>query len=152
MHQDQCVQMAREAAVDCRERHDYMPTTELLAQTWQPHRWVVDAMLMAAHEAENERDSFKRGNTELLELFMKLHAGEHESILPRVREILAGAGLLNVDNTLNWPALEDRKPKQKTWEQAVRECITDPAERERLLALADDATPAEVAAAVLGPA
>lgn len=27
MHQDQCVQIAREAAVDCGERHAYMPRT-----------------------------------------------------------------------------------------------------------------------------
>ncbi|HNB43676.1 MAG TPA: hypothetical protein PLL72_05725 [Burkholderiaceae bacterium] len=48
MHQDRCVELAREAAVDCGERHAYMPATELLAETWLPHRWVVDAMLMAA--------------------------------------------------------------------------------------------------------
>ena len=135
MHQDQCVQLAREAATYCGERHDYMPATELLAETWQPHRWVIDAMLLAANVAEKERDSFKAGNTELLELLMKLHAGQHESILPRVREILAGAGLLHADNTLNWDALEARKPKPITWEQAVNECVTDPEARERLLAM-----------------
>ena len=48
MHQDKCVEIARQAAVDCGERHDYMPATELLAETWTPHRWVVDAMLLAA--------------------------------------------------------------------------------------------------------
>lgn len=68
MHQDKCVELARQAAVDCGERHDYMPATELLAETWHPHRWVVDAMLLAADEAERERDAFKAGNTELLEL------------------------------------------------------------------------------------
>jgi hypothetical protein len=135
VHQDQCVQLAREAAVDCGERHSYMPATNLLAETWQPHRWVVDAMLLAADVAEKERDSYKAGNTELLELLMKLHAGQHESILPRVREILAGAGLVNADNTLNWPALEARKPKQKTWAEAVNECVTDPEARARLLAM-----------------
>lgn len=137
MHQDRCVQLAREAAVDCGERHDYMPATELLAETWQPHRWVVDAMLLAADEAERERDAFKSGNTELLELLMKLHAGQHESILPRVREILVGAGLVNADNTLNWPALEARKPKPITWEQAVNEYVTDPQRRAELLAMKD---------------
>jgi len=54
-----------------------------------------------------------------------------------VREILAGAGLVNADNTLNWPALEARKPKQITWEQAVNECVTDPEARARLLAMGD---------------
>ena len=137
MHQDRCVQLAREAAVACGERHSYMPATDLLAETWQPHRWVIDAMLLAADEAERERDRFKAGNTELLELLMKLHAGQHESILPRVREILVGAGLVNADNTLNWAALEERKPKPITWAQAVNECVTDPEARARLLAMSD---------------
>ena len=112
-----------------------MPASEAEAETWNPHRWVVDAMLLAAGEAEKERDAFKAGNTELLELLMKLHAGQNESILPRVREILSGAGLLNADSTLNWPALEARKPKPITWEQAVNECVTDPDARTRLLAM-----------------
>ena len=137
MHQDRCVQLAREAAVACGERHSYMPATDLLAETWQPHRWVIDAMLLAADEAERERDRFKAGNTELLELLMKLHAGQHESILPRVREILVGAGLVIADNTLNWAALEARKPKPITWEQAVNECVTDPQRRAELLAMKD---------------
>jgi len=135
MHQDRCVELAREAAIECGERHDYMPATDLLADTWHPHRWVVDAMLKAADEAERERDAYKSGNTELLELLMKLHAGQHESILPRVREILAGAGLVDADNRLCWDALEARKPKPKTWTEAVNECVTDPAARERLLAM-----------------
>lgn len=150
MHQDKAIEIAREAAVDCGERHDYMPPTPLLAEVWHPHRWVVDAMLMAAHEAEQERDRYRNGNTELLELFMKLHAGEVADVLDRVREILAGAGLIDTDNKLNWQALEDRKPKQQTWEQAVRECVTDPAEVERLLALDDNATSEDVYAAVRG--
>lgn len=137
MHQEKCVELAREAAVDCGERHDYMPATPLLAEVWHPHRWVVDAMLLAAHEAEQERNRYKAGNTELLELLMKLHAGEHSALLPRVREILAGAGLLTSDYRLNWPALEERKPKQITWEQAVNECVTDPDARARLLAMGD---------------
>ena len=135
MHQDKCVELAREAAVDCGERHAYMPSTELLASTWQPHRWVVDAMLLAAGEAERERDSYRAGNTDLLELLMKLHAGEHTAVLQRGREILVGAGLLKSDHTLNWPALEARKPKQQTWTEAVNECITDPEARARLLAM-----------------
>lgn len=138
MHQDRCVELAREAAVACGERHDYMPATDLLAETWQPHRWVIDAMLLAADEAERERDGFKAGNTELLELWLKLLDGQDIiDVQERVREILTGAGLLNPDNTPNWQALEDRKPKRITWEQAVAECVTDPAERARLLAMSD---------------
>lgn len=131
------IQLARDAAVNCGERHDYMPATELLASEWQPHRWVVDAMLMAVHEVERERDQYRAGNTELLELLMTIEAGQHSSALPRVREILTIAGLMNADHTLNWPALEDRKPKQQTWSDAVNECVTDPAERARLLAMVD---------------
>lgn len=97
--------------------------------------------------------AYRSGNTELLELWMKLVDGaDIIDVMERVREILSGAGLLGADNTLNWQALEDRKPKRQTWEQAVRECITDPAVVERLLALADDATHDEVVAAVRGPA
>jgi hypothetical protein len=94
-----------------------------------------------------ERDKYRNGNTTLLELLMKLCCGEHTSVLKEARDILLGAGLMNADYTPNWQALEDRKPKPQTWEQAVRECVTDPAEVERLLALADDATPEQVHAA-----
>ena len=136
MHQDRCVELARDAAVECGERHDYMPATDLLAETWSPHRWVVDSMLKAADEAERERDAFKSGNTELLGLWMKLLAGDDIiDVQERVREILTGAGLLNADNTPNWDALEARKPKPITWKQAVNECVTDPEARERLLAM-----------------
>lgn len=135
MHQDRCVQLAREAAVDCGERHDYMPATELLAETWQPHRWVVDAMLLAADEAERERDAFKAGNTELLEALMRYAEGQ-ESASAFAQDVLGRAGMLHPgDGTLNWAALEHRKPKPITWEQAVNECVTDPEARARLLAM-----------------
>lgn len=135
MHQDKAIQLAREAAVDCGERHSYMPPTPLLAEVWHPHRWVVDAMLLAAHEAETERDQYRAGNTELLELWMKLLDGRGIfDVQERVREILDSAGLRH-DGELDWASLEARRPKQITWEQAVNECVTDPAERERLLAL-----------------
>lgn len=150
MHQDQCREIARAAAVACHERHDYMPATPPLAEVWRPHRWVVDAMLLAAHEAEKERDRYKAGNTELLELWMKLFDGQDIiDVQERVREILEDAGLLR-EGKPEWAALDARKPKQKTWEQAVRECVTDPAEVDRLLALDDDATTDEVHAAVRG--
>lgn len=140
MHQDQCVEIARQAAVACHERHDYMPATELLAEVWQPPRWVIDAMLCAATVAEGERDRYRAGNTELLGLFMRLIDGDDIlELTDRVREILTGAGLVNPDHTMNWQALEDRKPKQISWEQAVNELVTDPEERARLLAMADEA-------------
>jgi hypothetical protein len=137
MHQDRCVELAREAAVACGERHSYMPATDLLAETWQPHRWVIDAMLLAADEPERERDQYRAGNTELLGLWMKLLDGQDIcDVQDRVREILDGAGLRR-DGALDWAALEARKPKRITWEQAVNECVTDPAARARLLAMSD---------------
>ena len=137
MHQDRCVDLAREAAVACGERHDYMPATELLAETWQPHRWVIDAMLLAADEAERERDAYMAGNTELLWALMRYAEGQ-EGAAEFAQDVLRRAGMLNgADGTLNWGALEARKPKPITWEQAVNECVTDPAERARLLAMSD---------------
>jgi hypothetical protein len=89
-------------------------------------------------EAREEARLYRNGNTELLELWMRLLDGDDIfGVQWRVREILEGAGLLQ-NGTLNWTALEARKPKQQTWEEAVRECITDPAEVERLLAFADE--------------
>jgi hypothetical protein len=135
MHQDRCVELAREAAVYCGERHDYMPATELLAETFQPHRWVIDAMLMAADVAERERDQYRAGNTELLELWLKLLDGtDIIGVQERVREILEGAGLLR-NGKPDWFALEARKPQPKTWTQTVNECVTDPEARARLLAM-----------------
>lgn len=32
MHQDRCVELARQAAVDCGERHDYMAVIRGIAQ------------------------------------------------------------------------------------------------------------------------
>ena len=138
MHQDKAIELAREAAIVCGERHDYMPATELLAETWQPHRWVVDAMLMAAHEAEQDRDRYRHGNTTLLGLFMKLHAGDEIlDVVEQARTILATAGLLRPDNTLDWDALEARRPKQQSWAEAVNECVTDPELRSKLLKMDD---------------
>ena len=139
MHQYQCVEIARQAAVACHERHDYMPATEVLAQAWQPHRWVIDAMLCAATVAEGERDRYQAGNTELLWLFMRLIEGDDiPELTDRVREILTQAGLVNPDHSMNWEALEARKPKQISWEQAVNELVTDPDARARLLAMSDE--------------
>lgn len=133
--QEKCLELAREAATYCGERHSYLPKTDLEASDFQPHRWVIDAMLAAALQAEGERDQYRAGNTELLELWMKLIEGSDIiDVQERVREILQGAGLL-VDGKPDWAALEARKPKPVTWEEAVNQIVTDPAARERLLAL-----------------
>lgn len=149
MHQDKCVELARDAAVDCDERHTYMPTDAAAAADWHPHRWVVDAMLLAADVAERERDQFKAGNTSLLQALMLAHEDRDTAAASRV-SVLREAGMLNDDGTCNWQALEDRKPKQVTWAQAVNECVTDPAARARLLALDDNATTDQVHSAVRG--
>lgn len=95
-------------------------------------------MLLAADEAERERDNFRHGNTALLGLLMKLHDGDDiPGTVDAARAILRTANLLCDDGTLDWEALEARKPKQVTWAQAVNECVTDPAVRARLLAMAD---------------
>lgn len=91
-------------------------------------------------DAQEEARRYRNGNTTLLELFMRLIDGDDiADVLQEVRQILRETGLLNADNTPNWPALQARKPKRQTWAEAVNECVTDPAERARLLAF-DDAT------------
>lgn len=95
MHQDRCVDLAREAAVACGERHDYMPATDLLAETWQPHRWVIDAMLLAADEAERERDGYMAGNTELLWALMRYAEGQ-EGAAEFAQDVLRRAGMLSM--------------------------------------------------------
>ena len=88
---------------------------------------------------------YKAGNTALLEALMdmvhqhctsgadEVHHGYISSGEAAV-EVLEQAGML-IDGKLQWQALEDRKPKRQTWEQAVNECITDPEQRARLLAM-----------------
>lgn len=137
MHQDKCIEIARDAAVECNERHDYMPATPLLAETWLPHRWVVDAMQAAAYDAELERDQYRNGNTTLLDALMQLAEGVPGADA-NAQKVLGEAGMLHpADGTLNWAALAAREPKQQTWAEAVNECVTDPAERTRLLAMGD---------------
>ena len=46
------VELARKAATRCDQRHAYMPATPQEAQTWHPHRWVVDAMLLAQEQPQ----------------------------------------------------------------------------------------------------
>ena len=134
MHQNHCIELAREAAMDCAEKHSYMPKTDLEALSWQPHRWVVDAMLRAADVAERERDNFRAGNTALLKALMYEHEDKDDANALRC-QALREAGMLNADGTCNWEALEARTPQPKTWAQAVDECVTDPDERARLLAM-----------------
>ena len=91
-------------------------------------------MLLAADEAERERDQYRAGNTTLLKALMYVHEDKDDANSLRC-QALREAGMLNEDGSCNWAALEARTPKPKTWAQAVNECVTDPAVRERLLAM-----------------
>lgn len=87
--------------------------------------------------------SYKAGNTALLETLMALvyrisnggTASEIANAVDGAKKVLREAGMLSADGTLDWDALDARKPKRQSWEEAVRECVTDPAEVERLLSL-----------------
>lgn len=99
--------------------------------------------------------SYKAGNTALLEALMDMvyqHciideqnetlSHDYLSANENAFAILAEAGMMRqTDNGacfLDWAALEARKPKRQSWEEAVRECVSDPAEVERLLNLDKD--------------
>lgn len=107
---------------------------------------------------EVQVERYKAGNTALLEALMDMvlqHLREgpdgifNHSFLSSDEaaiEVLVQAGMVEVvpgsGYRLLWDALEARKPKQQTWAEAVNECVTDPAERARLLAFDDEpATP-----------
>lgn len=102
-------------------------------------------------------DSYRAGNTALLEALMDMvwqfigtddrnavfshhYIGAEEAAI----NVLIAAGMAaQVEPGANsyrllWDALEARKPKRQTWAEAVEECITDPAEKVRLLALEDE--------------
>jgi hypothetical protein len=169
MTDDQAIELARRCAVDCEERHEYMPATPLLAEVWQPHRWVLDAIQEGVHETELARDAYRNGNTALLDALMCMvwqfvGVDDRDGVISHTGmaaeeaaiKVLMDAGVAEQlapganSYRLLWAKLEERKPKQQTWAEAVRECITDPAEVERLLALDDNATSAEVHAAASG--
>lgn len=136
MQDQRCIKIAREEAMDCEERHDYMPRSDMDAASWKPHLWVVYAMQRAADEAERERDQYRAGNTALLKALMYAHEDKDDANALRV-QALREAGMLNADGSCNWQALDARTPKPLTWAQAVNQCVTDPAERARLLAMDD---------------
>ena len=47
MTRNQAIEIARQRALNAREGHGYLPVTEADAQTWMPHEWVIDAILLA---------------------------------------------------------------------------------------------------------
>jgi hypothetical protein len=46
MNNEHLFHIAKQAAVTCTERHDYMPLA--MTDEWAPHQWVIDAMSAAA--------------------------------------------------------------------------------------------------------
>lgn len=123
---------------------------------------------------EEQVEALRNGNTKLLEALMdmvnqffysKNEDGKDDEDGPILNHsfmsaeecaigVLLEAGMAEevpgMGYRLLWDKLEARKPKRQTWEEVVRECITDPEEVERLLALDNDATTAEIHAAVHG--
>ena len=127
---------------------------------------------------EEQVASLKRGNTALIEALMDMvnqffyHKGENGepdedgpilchsfmSAEEGAISVLMHAGFAEEATDkgyrLLWDKLQQRRKDvglaQQTWEEAVRECVTDHAEVERLLALDNDATTEEVHAAVKG--
>lgn len=80
---------------------------------------------------------YHRGNTGLLEVLMHVH-GRSVDADARVAAILTAAGMLDAAGVLNWVALEARRDKPMTWQEAVRRFVADPATQERLLAMEDE--------------
>lgn len=97
-------------------------------------------------QAQQERDSFRAGNTALLEALMCFvyrvsnggRAGEIELEINAATQVLREAGMIANDGSMDWDALDARKPKRQTWAEAVHECVTDPQEIARLMALDDE--------------
>ena len=126
MHQDRCVELVREAAVACGERHDYMPPRICSPRRgsctagsstrccWQPTRLSA------------RRDEYRAGNTELLRLLMMATPGSTSRSCRGVREILVGAGLCERGQhaELGRPGRAQAEADHR--EQAVNECVTDP--------------------------
>ena len=52
MTRNQAIEIARQRALNAREGHGYLPVTEADAQTWMPHEWVIDAILLATMQCD----------------------------------------------------------------------------------------------------
>lgn len=119
------------------------------------------------YSLQTQVESYRNGNTELLEALMDMVGqffigndmdGPLRHSFMSAEEIamavLIAAGMAEEIGPnccrLLWDKLEARKPKQQTWAEAVRECIADPAEVERLLGLSNDASTDEVHQAARG--
>lgn len=105
-------------------------------------------------KTSEEVERYRNGNTALIEALMDMvhqyfrnspdGIVNHSFISAEegAIEVLVQAGMAEEvpgkGYRLLWDKLEARKPKPQTWEEAVKECVTDPSEQARLLALADE--------------
>jgi hypothetical protein len=102
-----------------------------------------DEMDLLREEVKTSLDKmleFRRGNTALMEALMLAlpDIADGAESKASARTVLTEAGMLDENGALNWPALAQRKAAPMTWEQAVRMFVKQPAEVERLLAMADE--------------
>lgn len=98
---------------------------------------AADDLVSDAFQSMVRLAEYHRGNTELLEALMHVHARAVDAD-DRVASVLAKAGLLDGSGALDWPALEQRRDKPMAWQDAVNRFVKDPTMREELLALDDD--------------
>lgn len=81
---------------------------------------------------------YHKGNTTLLDALRRLAVQPNDTNLLNAQKVLKLAGVMFDDDGANWAALESRKVNPMTWDQAVRMFVKQPAERDRILALADE--------------
>jgi len=128
---------------------DVMPLDEQVKRLRAGNTALLEALMDMVNQffySKNRSGQYDEDGDILSHSFMSAEEGAIEVLIQAgMAEEVPGKGY-----RLLWDKLEARRPKQQTWEEAVRECITDPAEIERLLALSDDATVEEVHAAVKG--
>ena len=54
---DQLIEIARKAALNSTHRYSYMPAIQEDANSWSPHRWVIEAMRAALKMAKEGKGS-----------------------------------------------------------------------------------------------
>ena len=85
----------------------------------------------------NKVQEYHKGNTTLMNALLRLADQHNDSNVGNARKVLKLAGVMFEDDGANWRALEHRKANPMTWEDAVRMFVKQPAERDRILALAE---------------
>lgn len=111
-----------------------MPLDEQVKQLRAGNTALLEALMDMVNQffySKNSHGQYDEDGDILSHSFMSAEEGAISVLIQAgMAEEVTGKGY-----RLLWDKLEARKPKQQTWEEAVRECINDPAEVERLLAL-----------------